>query len=140
MKTVKILIIALFAMAAMSASAQATKQLNFGLIGISYDIPVHTDIAVAPFIGTNFDLSYLTLGVKGNYYFDNIIGLPEAWDFFAGVNAGYGLAIENNVDNDFDLGLQVGGRWFWNDKWGLYLELGAGKIGPTSGLGITMKL
>ena len=35
----------------------------------------------------------------------------------------------------------VGGRWFWNDKWGIYLELGGGSTqGATGGLGLTMKL
>lgn len=118
---------------------QAASQLNFGLVGVSYDIPVHTDIAVSPFVGTNFDLDYLTIGVKGNYYFDNLVNLLPAFDVYAGANAGYAFGIDNN-GNDFDMGIQVGGRWFWNDKWGLYLELGGGKIGATGGLGITMKL
>lgn len=119
---------------------QAAQQLNFGLVGLSYDIPVATDIAVSPFAGTNFDLNYLVIGVKGSYYFDNLLALPAEWDFYGGANAGYALGIENNVDNDFDIGLQIGGRWFWNDKWGLYLEFGGGKVGTTGGLGITMKM
>ncbi|NOX46004.1 MAG: hypothetical protein GXO89_03385 [Chlorobi bacterium] len=123
-----------------SVFSQATKQLNFGLIGISYDIPVTTDIAIAPFAGSNFDLSYLTLGVKGNYFFDNLMGLPDTWDVYGGANAGYALGVGNDISNDFALGLQVGGRWFWNEKWGLYLELGGGNLGGTGGLGITMKL
>ena len=123
-----------------SAFSQATKQLNFGLIGISYDIPVSTDIAVSPFAGSNLDLSYLTLGVKASYYFDNLIGLPEAWDLYGGANVGYALGIGDGNDSDVDLGLQVGGRWFWNEKWGIYLEGGGGKLGGSAGLGLTMKL
>lgn len=124
-----------------SANAQATSQLNFGLVGVSYDIPVATDIAVSPYAGTNLNLDWLTIGVKGNYYFDNIIGMTDPWDFYAGANAGYGLWMGNGNDsNDFALGLQVGGRWFWNEKWGLYLELGGGNLGGTGGLGLTMKL
>ena len=71
-----------------SVFSQATKQLNFGIIGLSYEIPVATNISIAPFAGSNLDLSYLTLGVKGNYYFDNLIGLPDAWDVYGGANAG----------------------------------------------------
>jgi len=140
-KPLLILIVGLFSLN--SAFSQATSQLNFGLIGVSYDIPVATDIAVSPFASTNLDLNWLTLGVKASYYFDNLIGLPAAWDFYAGANGGYALWTGGNSDNnssDFDLGLQVGGRWFWNEKWGLYFEFGGGKIGATGGLGLTMRL
>ena len=123
-----------------SVFSQATKQLNFGIIGLSYDIPVATDIAISPFAGSNLDLSYLTLGVKANYYFDNLIGLPEAWDLYGGANVGYALGMGDGKENDIDLGLQVGGRWFWSEKWGIYLEGGGGKLGGTAGLGLTMRL
>lgn len=124
-----------------SLFGQARQQLNFGLIGITYDIPVATDIAVSPFAGTNWDLNWLTVGVKGNYYFDNLVNLLDAFDFYAGANAGYAFSIsDKNNSDDFDIGLQVGGRWFWSEKWGLYLELGGGKLGGTGGLGITMRM
>ena len=122
------------------AYSQARSQLNFGLIGISYDIPVSENIAISPFAGTGFDLDWMVIGVKANYYFDNLFGLPDAWDVYGGANGGYGIAIDSGNDSDFDVGLQVGGRWFWSEKWGLYLELGGGKLGPTGGLGITMRL
>jgi hypothetical protein len=48
---------------------------------------------------------------------------------------------------ELNVGLQAGGRWFWSDKWGLYLELGGGSVGGMGnieniggGLGVTMKL
>ena len=139
MKKITFLFAFLMLLGASNLFGQATKQLNFGLIGVSYDIPVHADIAISPFAGTNFDLDYLTIGVKGNYYFDNIVNLLPAFDVYAGINGGYALGFDNHGD-DFDMGLQVGGRWFWNEKWGVYLELGGGKVGATGGLGITMKL
>jgi len=124
-----------------SAYSQATSQLNFGLIGVAYDIPVAENVAISPFAGTNFNLDWLTLGVKGNYYFDNIIGMTDPWDFYAGANLGYGIWMgSDDGDGNFALGLQVGGRWFWNEKWGLYLELGGGNNGGIGGLGLTMRL
>ena len=30
---------------------QARKELNFGLIGVNYEIPVHRDITIAPGVG-----------------------------------------------------------------------------------------
>ncbi|MCK5846811.1 MAG: hypothetical protein KAG84_05195 [Bacteroidales bacterium] len=125
---------------------QATKQLNFGIVGVSFDIPVATDIAISPFAGTNLNLDYLNLGVKANYYFDNLIGLPAAWDLYAGANAGFAMWIGgdnmgNGNTSGVDIGLQIGGRWFWSDKWGIYLEFGGGHhSGGTAGLGLTMKL
>ena len=71
--------------------SQARSQLNFGLIGISYDIPVSENIAISPFAGTDFNLDWLIAGVKANYYFDNLLGLPDAWDVYGGANAGFGI-------------------------------------------------
>ena len=136
----KLILIACLTIASLTVYAQTNRQLNFGLIGISYELPINSEIAVAPFAGTNINLSFLTLGVKGNYYFDKLLDLPQEFDFYGGINAGYALAVDNSSTNDFDIGLQLGGRWFWNDKWGLYLEFGGGKITATGGLGITMKL
>jgi hypothetical protein len=141
MKKITLLLVLLVGLFAVdSAYSQATSQLNFGLIGVAYDIPVAENVAISPFAGTNFNLDWLTLGVKGNYYFDNIIGMTDPWDFYAGANLGYGIGIGNDNDGDIALGLQVGGRWFWNEKWGLYLELGGGNLGGTGGLGLTMRL
>ena len=122
---------------------QARSELNFGLIGVNYEIPVHADITIAPSVATNFDLDWLTLGVRANYYFDNIFGLDDPdWDVYGGAAGGY--SIYNGDGNDssgFDLGLLVGGRWFWNDNWGLYVEVGGGNTqGLTGGIGVTMKL
>ena len=120
---------------------QATKQLNFGLFGVSYDIPVAESIALTPYAGTNFEINWLNIGLKANYYFDGLLKLPAEWDVYGGAGAGYAIAIDNNKSSDFDLGLQIGGRWFWNDKWGIYLELGGGHYtGGSGGLGLTMRL
>lgn len=50
---------------------------------------------------------------------------------------------DNDHDNesDLNLGLQVGGRWFWNDKWGLYVEIAGGNVsGLSPAIGLTVKL
>jgi hypothetical protein len=124
--------------------SQARKELNFGLIGANYEIPVHKDITIAPGASTNFDLNWITLFVRGNYYFDNLFKITnESWDVFGGIGAGYSIYNGDNKDkdSDLDLGLHVGGRWFWNDKWGVYLELGGGSAqGANGGIGLTVKL
>ena len=117
--------------------------MNFGLVGVNYEIPVHSDITIAPGASTSLDFDWITLNVKANYYFDNIFGISdEAWDVYGGAGAGYAIYSGNgSKDSGFDIGLHVGGRWFWNDKWGVYLEIGgASTQGATGGLGVTMKL
>ena len=146
----KITLIFVFALLFSSASvfSQARKELNFGYVGINYEIPVHPDITIAPGAGTNLDLSFLSVGVKANYYFDNLFGISDAaWDVYGGAGVGYAFDLRDDNDNnghdesDLDLGLHAGGRWFWNDKWGVYVEIGGGSTAGTSGgVGITMKL
>jgi len=137
-----LLFIALFT-TTICVSGQAREELNFGLIGANYEIPVHQDITIAPGIGTSLDLDWLNIGVKANYYFDNLFDLTdEAWDVYGGANAGYSVYLgDGNDDGDIDFGLQIGGRWFWSDKWGLYLELAGGSVsGLSPAIGVTMKL
>ncbi|WP_435133746.1 hypothetical protein [Formosa sp. A9] len=143
MKKITLLFVfALFCSAA-SVFGQARKELNFGLVGVNYEIPVHKDITIAPGAGTSLDFDWLNLGVKANYYFDNLFGLTApAWDVYGGANVGYAVYMGNgHDDSDLDFGLQIGGRWFWNDKWGVYLEFAGGNVsGLSPGLGVTMKL
>ena len=104
---------------------------------------MHKDISIAPGASTNFDLTWFTLHVKANYYFDNLFELTnESWDVYGGAGAGYAIYNGNdNKDDGIDIGLHVGGRWFWNDRWGIYLELGgASTQGASGGLGLTVKL
>ncbi|MHA7944995.1 hypothetical protein ACJOV8_018130 [Formosa sp. 3Alg 14/1] len=136
----------LFAFALMLSAAsvfgQARKELNFGLIGVNYEIPVHENITIAPGVGTDFNLDWVNIGVKGNYYFDELFGISDdAWDVYGGANAGYAIysGDDDLESSDLSLGLQVGGRWFWNDKWGLYAEISGGSIFVPA-IGVTMKL
>ncbi len=137
----KLLLVAFVLIATVSVNAQAQKYLNFGLVGVSYEIPVASAITIAPAAFTNFDFDYLTLGVKANYYFDDLFGLTPDWDVYGGANVGFGLAMNDDNGSDLNFGLQVGGRWFWNEKWGVYVELGGGALGGAAyGLGVTMKM
>ena len=126
-----------------NAFSQARNELNFGLIGANYEIPVHKDITIAPGASTNFDLNWITLYVRGNYYFDNLFKITSpSWDVYGGLGAGYAIYNgDKDKSSDLDIGLHAGGRWFWNDQWGVYLELGGGSTqGANGGIGLTVKL
>ena len=120
MKKSTILFLFLCTFFVVNVFGQARQELNFGLIGANYEIPVQKNITIAPGASTNFDLNWLTLSVRGNYYFDNLFEITnESWDVYGGLAAGYSFYNgDGNNDSDFDLGLHVGGRWFWNEKWG----------------------
>ena len=143
MKKITVLFAFALMLSVSNVFGQAREELNFGLIGVNYEIPVHTDITIAPGIATNFDLNWITLGVKANYYFDNLFEISDdAWDVYGGANLGYGIynGDDADLDSDLSLGLQVGGRWFWNETWGIYAEIAGGNVAFMPAIGVTMKL
>ena len=124
--------------------AKGEKQLNFGSgfsgngipVYVSMDFAVHKDITITPVVNIKIDDDFKVGAlVKGDYHFNYLIGIPSNWDFYAGAHAGF------DFGDDFlpNLGIHVGGRWYWSDKWGLNLEFGGGTgVGTTFGL--SMKL
>ena len=65
-----------------------------------------------------------------------MFGLPSEWDVYAGANVGW--RIDNDNDGGVNWGAQIGGRWFWSEKWGINAEFGGGS-GVTGGVGVTMR-
>lgn len=123
--------------------SKGEKQLNFGAgfsgngipAYVGVDFAVHNDITVGPVVKVVFDddIHFGFLG-RGDYHFNRIIGIPSNWDFYAGASVGVRL-----IDGaDLDLGLQVGGRYYWSDNWAINLEFGGG-TGYNSSLGVSMK-
>ena len=123
-----------------SVFGQAQKYLNLGGLGTglyaSIEFPVSSVITIAPQVSTDYNFNNFVIAAKGNFYFDDIFGVSEPWDVYAGANFGY--RIETNNDG-FNWGIQVGGRWFWSDKWGINAEFGGGS-GVLGGVGVTMKM
>ena len=94
----------------------------------------------------NDNSSAIGIGANGNYHFNRILDMPSKFDFYAGANLTLFLWNYDNHDYHADhdavgLGLQVGGRYFFTDKFGINLELG-GNTGTTNGakFGVTFKL
>jgi len=141
----KIILIVVAILAVNFAFSQAKSELNFGGLGtglyLSYEIPVASAVTIAPLAKTDWDFNHLVLGVKADYYFDELFGLPDAWDVYGGLNGGYRIWFSDghSASDSFDIGAEIGGRWFWSDRWGLNLEFGGG-TSVNGGLGITMRL
>ncbi len=127
--------------------AKGEKQLNFGTGFSSHGLPVygsldialHKDVTITPEVHFRFPTNDNNFSggvmVKADYHWNYLIGIPYNWDFYAGARAG----ISFGGDIFPDLGIQVGGRWYWSEKWALNLELGGG-TGFGTTFGLTMKL
>ncbi len=127
-------------------------QLNFGIGGAKDGIPAYInyewclwqDITLGPvakvYIG---DVVALGFAGRGDYHFNTLIGIPENFDFYAGLNVGVGGIVLSGEGSDvgvgFDWGLQIGGRWYWSESWGLNVEFGGGN-GYGGTLGVSLKI
>ncbi|HKO77499.1 MAG TPA: outer membrane beta-barrel protein [Flavobacterium sp.] len=95
----------------------------------------------------HYDSSAVGIGANGNYHFNRILNMPSKFDFYAGAALTYYFWNYNDYDGnnhpDHDalgLGLQVGGRYFFTDKFGINLELGGGSATSGAKFGVTFKL
>ncbi|OOG70506.1 hypothetical protein [Algoriphagus sp. A40] len=142
----KLFLVAIIVFTALSANGQAQKYLNFGGVGTGLyaglEFPVGSNITVGPNVYTDWDFNRWVIAAKGNYYLDDAFGLGSQWDVYVGANVGYRL---EEIDGDggdgdgFNWGAQVGGRWFWNESWGINAEFGGGS-GVIGGVGLTKRL
>ncbi len=152
MKKIIFLIVMSFIMTGLKAQgngvaplAKGDKQLNFGTgfsnggipIYASLDFAVHKDVTVTPEVHAKFDDNIKGgILVKGDYHWNSLIGIPSNWDFYAGARVGFDFGADGL---DPDIGIQVGGRWYWSEKWGLNVEFGGG-TGFGTTVGLSMKL
>lgn len=138
-------------------------QLNAGVGASGWGVPVYfgLDYGIAKdwtlggqisfqtddddYYGNNYKSSAVGIGANGNYHFNRILNMPSKFDFYAGAALTYYIwdYDDNNghPDNDsLGLGLQVGGRYFFTDSFGINLELGGGSATSGAKFGVTFKL
>lgn len=109
--------------------------------------------------GGYYKYSYkvIGIGVNGNYHFNEVLEIPNEWDVYGGATLGYyiwknsakyngpgeDIYYGNNYNyagsSGLGLGLQIGGRYFFTNKFGVNLEVGGGSVFGGK-LGITYKL
>jgi len=134
-------------------------QINAGLGFSGWGVPIYggVDYGVHPDITIGGELSFrrynesyfrhdykhniIGIVAKGNYHFNSLLKIPNNFDLYGGANLGF--YIWNTSDSDYNgsgaselgLGIQIGGRYYFNDKIGINLEFGGastvsgGKIG-----------
>ncbi len=136
------------------------KQLNAGLGFSTWGVPiyagldfgVHEDITIGPqisfqnygytILGEKYNQNLIVLGFNGNYHFNTLLDLPSQWNLYAGLTVGYYIWSNDDLPsaNSSGLGLyaQVGGRYFFNENFGINLQLGGGTSSGGT-IGITYK-
>ena len=130
---------------------KGSKQINFGLGLDSSGLPLYgqmdfavsNDITVSPMVGFTLDgkNSFISFAGYGSYHFNRLLNIPQNWDFYAGVNLGFRLCLSNNTGTSpLIFGMQTGGRYYWNDHWGVHLELGWSVSRYVGRFGLSYKL
>ena len=126
-------------------------------INLNYEFDVAKNFTLAPFVSVmGYRSSYywgnphypyryyryretvLPVGVKGTYYFDNILKANEKWDFYLGASAGYTFrkyVWEDGYYGDREvyrsasflyLDGHIGAEYHATEKLGIYLDLSSG--------------
>lgn len=158
-----------FALGFLSVNAQAPigigeAQINAGLgfsssgvpVYAGFDIGVHEDITVGgelsfrsyndSWYGHSYNHSLIGIAGNANYHFNTLLEIPREWDVYAGINLGFYIVNTNDsnyggtANSGFGLGAQVGGRYYFNDKFGVNLELGGGSTFSGGKIGISIRL
>lgn len=94
-----------------------------------------------------YDSRAIGIGINGNYHFNRIMDIPSNFDFYAGPAVTFFIWDYKDYDNDYPepdnasvgLGVQVGGRYFFTDKFGVNLEFGGGTATSGAKVGVTFK-
>lgn len=139
------------------------KQLNVGVGLSSWGIPVyggmdfgvHEDITVGGEVGfrshttrsfgNRYNHSIISFSANANYHFNRILEIPEEFNLYAGLNAGFYVWNSPNgyggsQTSGIGLGLQLGGRYYFTDRWGINLEFGGTQNFGGGKLGVSYKL
>lgn len=152
--------ISLFTVKAQNQLSNGRVQLNAGVGFSGWGVPIYVgmDFGVSRDITLGFEGSFRNyrenysdikyhstifgISGNGNYHFNRVLEIPSNWDFYAGLNLGfYAWTSPNDYPGEgnsgLGLGAQIGGRYFFNDRFGLNLEAGGGNAFSGGKFGIT---
>ncbi|MGE4541910.1 MAG: hypothetical protein AB7D35_11670 [Bacteroidales bacterium] len=145
---------------AQSPIGDGGKQLNFGTGFSNWGVPFYVgmDFGVHPDITVGFNASFRSYSEKwggdkyghtiiglfanGNYHFNTLLNIPREWDFYAGISAGWVIwnaasGYDGSHASGFGIDAQIGGRYYWNDRWAVNLEFGGGNAASGGRIGLS---
>ena len=139
-------------------------QLNAGVglsswgvpVYVGFDAGVHRDISVGGELsfrnhydryqgGYRYHHTIIGISGNGNYHFNSVFNMPTNWDLYAGLNLGFYVwrspdDYPGDRTSGLGLGAQVGGRYYFTDRFGLNLEVGTASEFSGGKFGITFKI
>ncbi len=117
--------------------------------GISRDVSIGAEVSYKNFREDYHEGHYnhKVMGLSGNanYHFNRIAHIPRDWDLYAGLNIGYYIwdspdDYPGDHKTSVGLGMQLGGRYYFSDTFGVNLEFGGGNAFSGGKFGVTIKL
>lgn len=144
---------------------------NAGIGFSGYGIPIYVsvDLGVANHITVGVGASFQTntenfnlgfdrvrwkhtifgITARGDYHFNELMGLPDAWDVYAGLGLDYyswetklkdgpEAVYRGSGSGGFGVSGRVGGRYFFKENLAVNLELGGGSVLSTGRVGVTL--
>lgn len=138
-------------------------QINAGLgfsgwgipVYVGFDYGIHEDITIGAevsyrsynetYYGSKYGFTIIGISGNGNYHFNNLLGIDPVWDVYGGLNVGFYIwnspsGYAGNRASGLGLGLQIGGRYYFSDRFGVNLELGGGNATSGGKIGVSFKL
>ena len=124
---------------------------------IGFDAGVHKDITIG--VETSFrtyehynnghgyyyNRNVISFIFNGNYHFNSVMKIPDNWDFYVGPSIGFNVYTYSDEyygsnTSGLEIGAQVGGRYYFNDVFGLNLELNANNAYSGGKFGVSFRL
>ena len=114
------------------------------VIHANYEFDVAGNFTLAPFItvfsyrDNYYRQSVVPVGVKGSYYFDQLVDADSKWDFYLAGSLGFAIrsttwdnGYNGQTNNDVGAGplyldLHIGTEYHFNRKLGAFLDLSTG--------------
>jgi len=112
---------------------------------INYEFDVAKSFTLAPFLSFStyrddryyYNQTIIPIGVKGTYYFDDLLNANSDWDFYLAGSLGFAI-VKSTWDNGYYrdsnyhtvnplfLDLHIGTEYHLNNRLGLFLDLSTG--------------
>lgn len=158
-----ILLMASSVMFAQAPIVPGQSQFNAGVGLSSWGVPVYIglDYGVHPDITLGAEASvrsyrrkwadsrysHSIIGISGNanYHLNKILNISPPWNLYAGLNLGFYIwnspaEYDGPSSSGLGIGGQIGGRYYFTEKFGVNLEFGGGNAYSGGKLGISIKL
>jgi len=110
--------------------------------GVHEDISAGVQLSYRSYRHKTFNHSIFGATANGNYHFNRILKIPQTWDLYAGLNLGIYVwsspsEYDGSDDSSVSIGIQFGGRYYFNSQYSINLEFGGGVSTSNGKIGVS---